>query len=231
MRIATISIILITALSFSTVLVSDDFSDGNADGWFELPSGASYSVESGRYCFTHTAPDTAWAGSLNSDLSGVMSVSDYSCRVNAILNEGEMIGIIGRGNVALAQGYGLFMQFLGSDSYLILVKIEGIGQGQLLDMIQGSFSQGQEYWLRLEMSGDLIGAKYWTGNVGDEPGSWNLTATDNSYQDPGVFVLFGYDSNSSGSATAVVSFDDIEITDETTLVIQNNSWASIKAIF
>lgn len=231
MKTTIILLVVISAASFSTVLVSDDFSDGNADGWTEMPTGASYTVEAGRYCFTQTAPDTVWADSWISDIVGGMSVSDYSCRVNFITDEGEMFGIIGRCGLATIQGYGLFVNIDGTDNYLILVKIEGIGQGQPLGIMPVSFSYGEEYWLRLEMNGNLIGGKYWTGNAGDEPAVWNLTATDDSYQDPGVFALFGFDSNAGGSAILDISFDDVEITDETTLDLHSSSWASIKTLF
>ncbi len=231
MKTAIILFVVISAASFSTVLVSDDFSDGNADGWTEMPTGASYTVEAGRYCFTQTAPDTVWADSWISDIVGGMSVSDYSCRVNLIPNEGEMFGIVGRGNVGTIQGYGLFILIDKIDNYLLLIKIEGIGQGQVLGVMPGSFSYGQEYWLRLEMNGHLIGGKYWTGNAGDEPAVWNLTAKDDSYNDPGIFTLFGYDSNTGGSASMDVSFDDVEITDETTLDLQSGSWAFVKTLF
>lgn len=231
MKTSIVSLIVISAASFSTVLVDDDFNDGNADGWFEIPTGASYTVDAGRYCFTHTAPDTVWADSWISDLVGGMSISDYSCRVNFIANEGDMFGITGRGNIALIQGYGLFVIIDGTVNYLGIVKIEGVGQGQLLAVKTVSFSYGQEYWLRFEMNGNLIGGKYWTGNAGDEPVVWDLTVTDNSYQDPGVFALFGYDCNTGSSASMDVSFDDVEITDETTLDLQNSSWASIKSLF
>ncbi|MCD4775977.1 MAG: hypothetical protein K8S15_07985 [Candidatus Aegiribacteria sp.] len=231
MKTAILSLIVISAASFSTVLVSDDFNDGNADGWFEFPTGASYTVEAGRYCFTHTAPDTVWADSWISDIVGGMSVSDYSCRVNLMANEGEMFGIVGRGNFTMVQGYGLLIIIDETDKYLVIIKIEGIAQGQLLGVMPVSFSYGQEYWLRLEMNGNLIGGKYWTGNAGDEPVVWNLTVTDNSYQDPGVFALFGYDSNTGGSASMDVSFDDVEITDETTLDLKSSSWAFVKSLF
>lgn len=107
-----------------------------------------------------------------------------------------------------------------STSYLILVKVEGIAQGEMLAYLAGSFPSGQEYWLRLEMNGNLIVGKCWTGNVGDEPDVWDLTATDNSFQNPGVFALYGFGSDSLGSAAMAVSFDYIEITDETTLALQ-----------
>ena len=231
MRTAVISLIVISAASFSTVLVSDDFNDGNADGWFEMPTGASYTVEDGRYCFTHTAPDTVFADSWITDIPGGMSVSDYSCRVNMKPDEGELFGIIGRGSIDLVQGYALFIMVDGADSYLGIIKVEGIGQGQELGVMPISFSYGQEYWLRLEMNGNLIGGKYWTGTAGDEPDIWNLTATDDSYQDPGIFALVGSDTNTGGSASMDVSFDDVEITDETTLDLNSSSWGAVKSFF
>ncbi|MCD4706917.1 MAG: hypothetical protein K8S62_04180 [Candidatus Sabulitectum sp.] len=231
MKIVIISLIFMSTSSFSAVLLSDDFNDGNADGWLEVSSGASYTVESGRYCFTHTAPDTVWGASLNSDLTGVMSVPDYSCRANVVLNEGTMVGVVGRADAILTRGYALIIDKSGSTSCLILVKVEGIAQGEVLAYQPGTFTSGQEYWLRLEMNGNLIGGKCWIGDAGNEPDVWDLTATDNSFQDPGVFALFGFGSDSRGSAAMALSFDDIEITDETSLALQGSSWAFIKAMY
>ncbi|MCD4848821.1 MAG: hypothetical protein K8R76_11610 [Candidatus Aegiribacteria sp.] len=229
MKILIISLTVITAAAFSDVLISDDFNDGNADGWLELPTGASYTVIEGRYCFSQTAPDSVYAISMNSDLFGSMSVSDYTCRTNVILNEGTMIGIVGRFDVILTQGYGIFIEISDTLSYLILVRIDGIGYGETLALEPCHLSYGQEYWLRLEMNGHFIGGKCWTGTSGDEPDIWNFTAIDSSYQEPGVFALFGYDSGDN--ATMDVSFDDVEITDETTLDLQSSSWAFLKAFF
>lgn len=230
MKMLIILLTVITAAAFSDVLIFDDFNDGNADGWLEMPTGASYTVDEGRYCFSQTTPDSAYAISMNSDLPGSMSVPDYTCRVNAILNEGIMIGIVGRFNAILAQGYGIFIEVSDTYSNLILIRIDGIGQGELLALVPCNFSYGQEYWFRLEVDGPLIGGKYWTGTSGDEPDIWNLTAKDSTYQDPGIFALFGYDSGDT--AIMDISFDDVEITDETTLLdLQNSSWAFLKAHF
>lgn len=227
MKISIICLSVITAAAFSDVLISDDFNDGNADGWLELPTGASYTVNAGRYCFSQVALDSAYAISMNSDLFGSMSVSDYTCRTNVILNEGSMIGIVGRFNLILTQGYGIFIEISDPLSYLILVRIDGIGYGETLAILQCDFSYGKEYWLRLEMNGHLIGGKCWTGTLGDEPDIWNFTATDSLYQEPGVFALFGYDSGDV--AIMDVSFDDVEITDETILDLNSSSWAFLKA--
>lgn len=227
MKILIVFLTVITAAAFSDVLISDDFNDGNADGWVELPTGASYAVNAGRYCFSQTVPDSAYAISFNSDLPGSMSVSDYTCRTNVILNEGTMIGIVGRFDVILTQGYGLFIEISDPLSYLILVRVDGIGYGETLALVPFDFSYEQEYWLRLEMNGNLIGGKCWTGTSGDEPDIWTFTVIDDLYQEPGIFALFGYDSGDI--ATMDVSFDDVEITDETILDLQSSSWAFLKA--
>ncbi|NOQ21663.1 MAG: hypothetical protein GQ565_03290 [Candidatus Aegiribacteria sp.] len=229
MKILIISLTVITAAAFSNVLISDDFSDGNADGWLELSTGASYAVNAGRYCFSQTASDTAYALSMISDLPTSMSVSDYTCRANVIANEGSMIGIAGRFNLMPTHGYGIFIEISDTNSNLVLVRIDGLGQGTTLALTPCQFVYGQEYWLRLEMNGHLIGGKYWAGTSGDEPYGWTLTATDDAYQDPGIFALFGYDSGDT--ATMDISFDNIEITDEIILDLQSSSWAFLKALF
>jgi len=227
MKTAVILLIIISVTSFSTVLVSDDFNDGNADGWIEMPTGALYTVESGRYCFYQTSSDSAFAASLISDNPGSMSVPDYSCRINASNSDGDIVGMLARANPFLNQGYAMFADF--SENMIILLKVVGVGQGELLAAQAYTLTIEQEYWMRFELNGNLLGAKIWTGTAGDEPVLWNLSATDTSYPDPGMFALIGYDDDST--AVIDVSFDDIEITDEITLELQSDSWASIKCLF
>ena len=231
MKITIVSLMIINTLVFSTVLVSDDFNDGNADGWNEEPTGATYTVEAGRYCFFQTVADEANAISWISDSPDVMSVPDYTCRINATIFEGSLAGMVGRFDLYQVHGYGLFIELEESDTLLLLARIDAPQEMEILATQQYSFSYGEEYWLRLEMNGNKIGGKCWTGSVGNEPGNWNLQVTDGTYQYPGVFALVGNDVNSGGSATTDVSFDDVEITDETTLDLQSNSWAFVKTLF
>lgn len=229
MKTVVIILISIAATAFSTVLVSDDFNDGNADGWIEFPPEATFEVSAGRYCFSSTHSDSAIAVALIADLPDSMSLSDYSCRVNAINTEGALLVIGLRASLLLEAGYALFLNY--SDSSIYILRGEGIGGGELLAIVPYSLTLGQEYWIRIEVKGDLIGAKVWTGTTGDEPVSWNLTASDDMLQASGFFTMFGFDRNWGGSATTAVSFDDVVITSETTLGLESNSWAAIKSCF
>ncbi|MBD3277523.1 MAG: hypothetical protein GF388_04410 [Candidatus Aegiribacteria sp.] len=229
MKYVVLFLMITAAAAFSTVLFSDNFDDGNADGWLEIPSGADYNVVSGRYTFFHSGPDSVFAASGNSDLAGSMSVADYSCRANLISTQGDISGLVIRTNPYLETGYGFFLNF--ESNVIMLMRGEGLGQGTMLSYQVLPLAQDQEYWMRFEINGDLMGAKIWTGAAGDEPSVWNLTATDSSYPDPGIIGLFSWDDNSGGTAITEVSFDDVEVTDEITLVMENATWADIKTLY
>ena len=227
MKTAVLALAVLASASFSTVLLSDDFDDGVADGWIEIPTGAIYSVEAGRYCFYHSGSDTLVAVSGTADQFGGMSTPDYSCRANFVRITGGLLGIVVRGDPYQGTGYGLLhWDFL---SLLLLVRWEGYSGWTVLDYGSQSVTPGQEYWMRLEVAGNIIGGKIWTGSVGDEPPSWDLTAVDDSYPDPGYFALFGLDA--TGTDPLDISFDDVEITDDVTVSLESTTWAGVKRAF
>jgi hypothetical protein len=206
------------------VLLSDDFEDGNADGWIELPWG-TYEVVDGWYTFTHSDPDTAMTASGNADGPTGMSVADYSCLFRGSLSEGTSMVVGLRLQLTMEDGYVLFVA-PGAD-ILQLYRADAVGQGQVLDYTSYDLQYGQDYWMRLEANGDLIGAKLWTGTAGDEPDDWMLQGTDGTYTDPGYVLLCGYDFNPPASVE--VAFDEVVVTDDTTLDFEASTWAGIKA--
>jgi hypothetical protein len=229
MKLSIIHLFTLFGLALCTVLVSDDFSDGNADGWIEMPTGATYAVISGRYCFQDSAQDSAYGASAISDMVGGMSVSDYTCRFNTVLDDGDIVGGVIRTNPYLEHGYALFLNY--SAQMIYLLKATAIGQGEVLSILPYTLTAGQEYWVRLEMSGEMIGARLWTGTAGDEPSGWDLTAVDSSFPDAGYFVLFGWTSDSGHVCQMDASFDDVEISDETTMELYSSTWADLKSLY
>lgn len=208
------------------VLFSDDFSDGDADGWMTYP-GASYAVEDGWYCFAQSAPEQALAASLNGDNGGGMSVADCSLRARAMPFLGQF-GLMIRFSIFYFHGYAVV--FMPEYGMAALVRIDGLAQDPVpLALAPVSVTAGQSYWIRLEAAGALLGVKMWQGTTEDEPGSWLLLANDNSYLTPGSIGLLAMDADSGGTAVLDAHFDDIVVTDDLTLDLSSSTWAGIKA--
>ncbi|MBN1433834.1 hypothetical protein JW921_03685 [Candidatus Fermentibacterales bacterium] len=220
--------LLAPAAPSGDVLFFDDFSDGVADGWFELPLGAVYTVENGWYCFDHTAPDEAVAGASNGDQGGSMSVADYSMRVTVIPRAG-FVGLAVRFTGILWQGYMLAID--PETDMAAIIRFDGFtADPTILSGVPHSLEYGQQYWLRFEVSGQLLGGKIWQGSPEDEPSSWLLLAQDSSYQSPGAIGLGAMDIEEGSTAVLDADFDEVEVTDDISLSLTQSTWARVKRL-
>ncbi len=221
---AIVFVLILSVVAVSDTLIYDDFDDGVADGWVEIPSGAAYEVEGGRYHFSYTAPDTVMAASLTGDLFGLMTVSDYSIRTIVEIESGDITGITARYDLFDNSGYAVtLLTEIGG-----MLVISRLDQG-VLEILSFTFTpivQGQEYWVRFELNGSDLGAKIWTGST--EPASWLLTVVDTAFQNPGSVGLLSIDENSGGTATLSAWFDEFMVEDDLTLSLSPNTWAAIK---
>ena len=222
--------VLVLALpcpSPAEVLFSDDFDDGAADGWFELPTGATYEVTDGWYHFLMDAPDDAVAGSSSGDQSGSMSVPDYSLRAALIIDAG-LGGLATRFTGISWQGYIVALE--PEMDMAAIIRCDGFSvEPTALAILPITIELGQVYWVRFEVSGDLLGAKIWQGTVEDEPSEWMLLAQDGTYSSPGSIGLGALDSAEGGTASLDCSFDEVAVTDELSLELDPVTWAEIKA--
>ena len=227
MKIALAAALAAAALIHAEVLVEDDFDDGTADGWVEMPTGATYEVVEGSYHFYQASTDTVYAGSVTGDEYGSMSVSDYSVLTSMRIDAGNMGGVLARFDVFSADGY--LVSLLTESGGVMAINRVDDGVPTLLAYTLTTVTHGEEYWVRFETSGDLLGAKVWTGEVSDEPQTWNLTVTDDTYGDPGSAGLFALDDPDAKAVEMDVWFDDFLVEDELTLDMTADSWGGIKA--
>ena len=226
-----LSIVLMAALfgfSSAGVLFSDDFEDGNADGWTEMSTGPTYFVGSGWYHMVHSGPDHVTAGAYTGDAGGSMSVADYSLLMEIYPREGEG-GPVVRYDPATGSGYWLVMNPEGDG--VALVKTSTSTSPVILEMVSMSLEYLDNYWMRIEVTGSSIGGKVWQGGVGDEPEDWLITAEDSSLSDPGSIALYCHGGNEGGTASLHIEFDDIEVTDDLSLPLEASTWGGLKAIF
>ena len=228
MKKAIVFVFVLSIIAVSDILIYDDFDDGNAEGWLEVPLGATYEVVGGRYHFSHTTPDTAFAASLTGDQFGSMTVPSYSIRTKIEIESGDVTGVIARYSIFSNSGYAvtLLTEFGG------LLAISKMDQGEL-EVLAFSFTsivQGQEYWVRFELNESDLGAKIWTGSVSLEPDNWLITVVDTAIQNPGSVGLLSIDENSGGTATLSAWFDEFMVEDDLSLSLSPNTWASIKSM-
>jgi hypothetical protein len=91
-----------------------------------------------------------------------------------------------------------------------------------------TLSLDEPYWMRFECNQDTLRAKVWEGSVGDEPGSWMLTATDTTYCNCGFMGFTTGHVTSVGDCQA--ELDNVVVTSLEPLGLETSSWASIKSI-
>jgi hypothetical protein len=200
--------------SSAAVLFSDNFDDGDANGWLELPIwGISYSVADGRYLLSGSDDEHKVSGfSLNGDQAGVMSTPDYSIVANVTTAIEADYSIYGRFSSADTTGYFAYMDGWGDPGETDFVAIGRSDANGPVFLAQTPYDvlTGVEYWIRFELCGDNLRMKLWTGEVTDEPADWLLTCEDTAYAEAGSIGLF------SIAYTINTSFDDIEVSEAQT---------------
>lgn len=212
-------------ISAETVYFTDDFNDGNADGWTELPTGAQYEVnQDNRYQFTAGA-GVDQAVSYNSDEPSGMSVSDYSVLSEVCAHSpthGVSLNV--RCNSASDEGYALYIRIYQDQA--AIYRLSSAGNVQL---VQASIDleYDQFYWARFTCVGDSLHGKIWQGELSAEPDSWLLTTTDSFYSNPGYFALL---AANIGSQTGIDGeFDNVTVSEPVPLFFRASTWAMIKA--
>ncbi len=228
MRIGLLPVLFLVIGVGADVLFQDDFEDGYADGWTELPSsGVDYEVLDGWYRVSGSFPEQVLGASLNGDQGGSMSTADYSILVHVEETEGDF-GLLARFSPFTYTGYVAYLNPVYDIA--VLARLDGpSSEPEPLGVMYYDTQPGVPYWLRFEISGSLAGVRIWTGSVGDEPGDWLLTAVDATWQQAGAVGLYAVDSQSGGTAEIDTRFDDVTVTDDVTLELDSVTWASLKA--
>lgn len=227
MNTVFVCLCLIFGFSSADILFSDDFEDGNPDGWTPLATGASYFVSGGWYHMLHSEAENCTAGSYNGDQGGVMSVANYSFLTEIYPREGQA-GPIVRYDSSAGAGYWFVLNPEADAVALVIMSQSGSPDVLATEFI--SLSYLDYYWMRIEVSGSLLGGKVWQGNPGDEPEEWLITASDASITSPGSICLYAFDMEAGGTATVHNDYDNIEVSDQVTLHLEGVTWAGIKAL-
>ncbi|RKZ07419.1 hypothetical protein DRQ25_11635 [Candidatus Fermentibacteria bacterium] len=222
-------VVLVPVLTAQTVLFSDDFSDGNADGWFVLMPEGTYSVnDSLRYQISYTGVEDVDPTVVRGDSAGIyMTTSNYSVLLEGVGHSpSDYIGVFVRGTFSHT-GYTFFLRYTYND--ICILRHDGEGQWTFIALESYAVSCDEFYWMRFECDEDNLRAKVWQGTTGDEPAEWLITAIDDTYSNCGFMgFLTGRYTSSPGDSDA--ELDNVVVTG-LPLSFDQSTWAGIKSIF
>jgi hypothetical protein len=218
--VLVICLALFASLVQAQTYLFDDFSDGNADGWVEDSTGATYEVtDSLTYRFSYSGGQDIFA---HSYWGTVMPAADYTIIVNFVGHGPTThIGFNGRLDPGQMTAYVAYADY-GSDD-LVICKYDPA----YVELATATFNFAYDtgYCLKFDLSGTTLSAKVWEMG-GTEPTSWMVQTTDGDFTDPGYVALEAFRAP-SGSFRA--DFYDVFAGDISAL--DQSTWGAIKATF
>ena len=239
----------VVLVAFASVLFQDDFSDGNADGWFQVGS-PDYTVENSQYHFSGGGAVND-ATSYRGEQGETMSTPDYSLTSDVRIDVGTFGGCMVRyrqdGPYNLLLVLGLPQQSLN----LYRWHWDSI---ELLDSYSMTVLEDTYYTIRFQCSENTFSGRAWETGMA-EPDDWQVWSQD-TLSTPGAAALFCAGVfKSSGSAQDECSatfngnsfcagvfkggsrvymscwFDNVIVEDPEPWALIPFTWAEIKTVF
>lgn len=228
MKILAALLVLAPLVTAQDILFEDDFSDGNADGWTEMVTGATYQVNSAlRYEMSYIGSDSIFAFSYRGDNGTTMSESNYSLLFQVIGTSTSHVGASVRYMDGAGTCYTLYLNFSTGKYYIL--RYDTFSDWTILGSLvnyTGGFQNQTPYWVRFECLADTLRAKIWTGAVSPEPG-WMIVRTDGTYFNNGCVAL---ETMNYITLDILTEFDDVVVT-AFPVAFESNTWGGIKSIF
>lgn len=228
MKLFTVVLVLcLSVLNAQTVLFEDDFTDGNADGWIEWDTLATYEVNGDlRYQLSYSGADDVDGIAARGDLGSVMSTNNYSVRVKAIAHSPtDYIGV-GLRLTQQLQGYVAYLRILYNDVCICRHESEYIYDFIGIENI-ATVNYDEPYWIRFKCENEFLMVKVWQGQSYEEPDEWLLVTSDTTYSNNGCAVLASANHLEGACDT---EFDNVQVIGYPTS-LEQSTWGQIKAIF
>ncbi|MBT3876704.1 MAG: prepilin-type N-terminal cleavage/methylation domain-containing protein [Nitrospina sp.] len=186
-----------------TGIFTDDFSDGDSDGWTET-GGANWNVASEQY---KTASNNEAYSS-----NGCAAWQDYEAQVEIKRN----------GSLSAAEHVGLALRYQDSDQYymakiscstncggspnddqyvLELVKND-TAETTLVSSAAFDFDNNEYYTLKASVVGDDLSAKFWQTST-TEPADYDITTVDTTHTQGQIALI---------TATSSTTYDNVSVT-------------------
>ncbi|HPF32106.1 MAG TPA: hypothetical protein PK907_03740 [Candidatus Sabulitectum sp.] len=220
---------MISLSAYADVLLEDDFSDGNADGWRETEYGqCNYEVKEGEYWIN--GMDDSWGLSTTGDSSGTMSVPDYSLVLRV---EPEYCGYAGPVvRYAGVNNYFACLLIMPQSNMVYLADLNLSSGSHVLDYCSFTIDPEESYWMRLEVEGTQFRGRVWTGTPGDEPTEWMVSGTDNWVSDTGGIGIYCWSVSPVDEPLKSLSvyFDDVQVTGDLAGAMEPVTWGGLKVV-
>lgn len=224
------SALVIFPAASADILLEDDFSDGNADGWDECENGGcNYEVVEGEYWFH--GPEYSWGLSCTGDSAGTMTVPDYSVVVRVVPDFCSLAGPVVR--YSGIDSYFAGMVLMPENNFIYLFDLNLSVGNNIIDYCYFSIDPEESYWMRLEVEGSEFRGRAWTGEIGDEPTDWAVSGTDTLVNDTGAIGLYSQAVFESDRPLKTNSayFDDVMVFTELAGAMEPMTWGGLKTRF
>jgi hypothetical protein len=167
------------AFSSGDGIFTDDFDDGNSDGWVE-EGATNWNVASGQY---KTASNGDGVSS-----NGCAAWQDYEAQVdikrNGSLGTSEHVGLVLRYQSStqyyLARIFCTLCTGNQNNHQYVLELVDYNSGATVLTSSSITFDNNDYYTLKASVDDDTLNAKFWRTSD-SEPSDWDITATDTSY--------------------------------------------------
>lgn len=217
-----LSLLLVAFLNLhGDVLFEDDFDDGNDDGWTRT-GAAGFEVIGGEY-FIFSQGGKGAGTSYNGDLSGQMSVPDYSVLCSVTMETPLTAGIVCRYSGPDQWHYRMVLK--PNAGTMVLERRKDSGPTLVLSQAEFPLAYDTEYHIRMQVEGTSISCRIWEGTVADEPDQWLITEDDPFGQQAGSFGIFGA---GYGKVSWSMIFDDIVVSTPAEQMLAPSTWTGIK---
>jgi len=182
-------------------IFTDDFDDGNSDGWTE-EGATNWNVADGEY-------KSASNGNIAVSSNGCAAWKDYEVsfqlKRNGSLGTGEHVGLVLRYQSSSQQYQARIFCTLctgNPNNHQYVLEIVDYNSGDtVLTTSSTAFDSGDFYTLKASVEDDTLNAKFWKTSEA-EPMDWDITATNNSYTQGKIGITV---------STNTTFFDDVVV--------------------
>jgi len=208
----------------STIFFQDDFTDGDAFGWYTV-GPSDYDVHEGRYHFSGGGAVND-ATSYRGDEGETMSTSDYSMCADTEID----VGIFGGMMLRYSEGgeYNMMLVLSLPHQALNLYRWHWTSI-ELIDSYPLTVQAGTTYRMRMQCDGSSFTGRAWIPWE-SEPENWFVFASDTLSREGAAALFAAGTSKQVYDVYLSCFFDNVVVESSTPLMLTQTTWAGIKQL-
>ena len=206
MRKLILFLVFLLSISFvnANVLFSDNFEDGNSDGWIEVVD--DWQIRNGTYCTDMIGGST---GNVGHVATGSNLWSNYTFKFDVIpkfpaTSNGNVIGVYIMAQEPRAFNFNGYAAPVGYNSEVALAKYVNGFPTDIIKLTNPAFTleTGRTHSVKYQKIGDILRLKVW--EVGEQEPDWQIQAQDSTYSS-GLVAVSTWNTR--------ICIDNVEVTD------------------